>query len=275
LLVSLGDGNAAFVMKCLCLPDGEGAGATVVDHVRLFRNHPQVRWRYRVHEQILPAIRQVGGEVRWTDVVIQHTGYRDPALRGRKLQRDLRLLHLELADQPEDPFTLFNLGSVYRELGRTDEALGCLRRSLDRSHPADSIVRKLYALIVGCHRELGQPELALAACRAGRGYYPDDAELLFAEGALLQERGDAVGAEVCLRRLLETPPGAYFASVDTGLRGYKARHLLALLCYNQGRLDEAEAQWRAALAERPDFQRARQGLITLGRRSDHVVQPSQ
>jgi hypothetical protein len=32
-----------------------------VDHVRLFRNHPKIRWRYRVHEQILPAIREQEG----------------------------------------------------------------------------------------------------------------------------------------------------------------------------------------------------------------------
>ena len=52
-------------MKCLCLPDAATGTATVVDHVRLFRNLPQIRWSYRVHEQVLPAVRQAGGEVRW------------------------------------------------------------------------------------------------------------------------------------------------------------------------------------------------------------------
>src|SRR5262249_59406800 len=147
LLAGLKDENAAYVLKCLCLPDGPGGPATVVDHVRLFRNRPEVRWQYRVHEQVLPALRQLGAAVRWADVVIHHTGYQDPALRGRKLQRDLRLLHLEDAEHPGDPFTLFNLGSVYQELGRQGEAIPLLRRSLERSHPADSIVRELYALI--------------------------------------------------------------------------------------------------------------------------------
>jgi len=59
----------------------------VVDHVRLFRNLPGVRWEYRVHEQILPAVRRAGGRVRWSDAVVRHTGYQDPALRGRKLER--------------------------------------------------------------------------------------------------------------------------------------------------------------------------------------------
>src|SRR5262249_20323140 len=153
--------------------------ATVVDHIRLFRNRPDIRWRYRVHEQILPAVRAAGGRVRWAEVVIQHTGYQDPALRRRKLERDLRLLHLEDTDNPDDPFTLFNFGSVFQELGQHAQALPLLRRSLEKSHPNDSIVRKLYSLIVSCHRALGQDALAQAACTKGLQVCSGDTELLF------------------------------------------------------------------------------------------------
>ncbi len=52
-------GNVAYVMKCLCAADPAEGSATVVDHIRLFRNHPEARWRYRVHEQILPALRRL------------------------------------------------------------------------------------------------------------------------------------------------------------------------------------------------------------------------
>src|SRR5262249_15616964 len=70
LLAALPDANAGYVMKCRCVPSEPGGTATVVDHLRLFRNDPKLRWKYRVHEQILPAIRQSGGEVRWADVTI-------------------------------------------------------------------------------------------------------------------------------------------------------------------------------------------------------------
>ena len=40
---------------------------------------------YRVHEQILPALRRANVPVRWTDLMVRHTGYSDPALRARKL----------------------------------------------------------------------------------------------------------------------------------------------------------------------------------------------
>ncbi len=263
LFAGLDGANVAYAMKCLCLPDPVSKTATVVDHVRLFRNRPDVRWRYRVHEQILPAVRRSGGDVRWSDVVIHHVGYQDPAVRGSKLQRDLRLLLLEDGEQPDDPFTLFNLGSVYQELGRHAEALPALRRSLERSHPSDSIVRKLYALLVQCHRKLGQPEQALAACRAGRGFYPEDAELLFQEAELRRQSGDRAGAVQALRQLLEKPEGSHFASLDTGVTGYKARHNLAVLLQEQRQPAEAEAEWRAAVAEQPGFVPSWLGLAEL------------
>jgi hypothetical protein len=154
----LGSKNAAYSMQCVCLPGAPGGGTTVVDHVRLFRNHPELRWSGRVHEQTLPAIRRLGHEIRWSGVVIHHTGYQDPALRRRKLQRDLRLLRLADLEEPDHPFTLFNMGSIAQELGRPAEAVGLYRRSLARSHPRDSIVRKAYALLAQCLRHLGLRE---------------------------------------------------------------------------------------------------------------------
>ncbi len=263
LFSRLPDEHIAYSMKCRCLPDPNHTGATVVDHVRLFRNHPELRWRYRVHEQILPAVRHLGGKVCFTDIVIEHVGYQDPSVRARKLQRDLRLLQLEHAEQPDDPFTLFNLGAVHHEMGKFEQALPFLMRSLERSHPSDSIVRKLYALIAQCHCQLGQRGAALVACRAGRTFCSDDAELLFQEGMLLRELGERAAAIGCFLRLLHGGEGPHFASVDAGLRGYKAQHNLASLYQEDGHAADAESLWRQALAEQPDFGPAWLGLAEL------------
>jgi tetratricopeptide (TPR) repeat protein len=138
-----------------------------------------------------------------------------------------------------------------------------LRRSLARSHPGDSIVRKLYALIAQCHRRLGQGAEALAACAEGRLHYPDDTELLFLEGNTRRDLGDLAGAAAALERLLESRPGEHFASVDAGLRGPKARHNLAVVYQQQGRAAEAEAVWRQVVSEHPDFLPACLGLGEL------------
>jgi GT2 family glycosyltransferase/Flp pilus assembly protein TadD len=256
----------AYNLKCRCLPDQTGM-TTVVDHIRLFPRHEKVRWENRVHEQILPSIRALAQEqkiqedvVCRTDIEIQHTGYQDPALRGRKLQRDLRLLQLELEERPDHPFTHFNLGSVYRELGRHAEALPHLEKSLALCGPGVSIERKLHALVALCLADLGQPAQALEALGRGRRRYPEDPELLFHEAALRERLNDGAGAEACWLKLLTIKPGAYFASVTTGLTSFKARHRLAALYERQGRLPEAEVVWRAALAEAPDFVPSLHGL---------------
>ena len=100
-------------------------------------------WTYRVHEQILPALRCAKVPMRWTDLTVRHTGYVDKELRARKLDRDSRILTRELEDRPGDPFVLFNLGAVAVERRDWHEALGFLNRSLAGSAPSDSIVRKL------------------------------------------------------------------------------------------------------------------------------------
>ena len=249
----LGDEPVGYIMKQRSAPETPGGAATLVDQCRLFRNDPAIRWSYRVHEQILPGLKRAGHQVRFTDICIEHSGYVDPALRRRKTERNLRLLQMEYAEQPDDPFTLFNLGWAFLELGQVREALPMLARSLERSRPGDSIVRKLYALLVHGHKGLGQWQEAQGWCRAGLARCPDDPELLFLQSLLLEDQGEAAAADATLRRLETLQPGAHFASVDTGLRGYKARFHRALLARRQGRLPEAEELYRAALAEAPLF----------------------
>lgn len=231
----------------------------MVDHVRLFRLRPDVRWAYRVHEQVLPALRRIGADVRWVDAAVDHGGYTDPAVRRRKLDRDLRLLRRELDAAPGEPFVPFNLGAVYQELGRPADALAALEASLRASHPRDSIVRKLYARIAGCRRELGDRAGAAAAVAEGRGHYPADAELLFLDGLLRRDGGDLAGAERAFGELVRGADGPHFASVDAGLRGVKGWHNLAVVYAEQGRPAEAAGDGRGP-GVRPGLARA--GRVT-------------
>jgi len=252
-----------FNMKCSCLPGPESDSPTVVDHIRLFPNHPQIRWKYRIHEQILVAIRKLGGSVRWTDVVIQHVGYQDTDVHRRKGDRNFRLLELDYQDDPDDPYTLFNLGNMLHEHRRFPEAIGMLRRSLQGSAPSDSIVRKLYSLIAQCQNEPGEHGAALETCREGRGHYPNDPELLFVESIVRHRQGDRRGAIDCLQTLRQSHEDNHFASVDMGLRNHKACHNLAILFHEEGRLAEAEQYWRLALATAPKFVPASLSLADL------------
>jgi glycosyltransferase involved in cell wall biosynthesis/tetratricopeptide (TPR) repeat protein len=271
LLASLTGGNEAYVMKCLCVPEKPGAGGTLVDHVRLFRLFPSHRWTYRVHEQILPSLRSTRAEVRWSDVTVRHVGYVNPAVRRRKLDRDLRLLKLDEQERPNDAFTLFNLGSVYNEIGDHRGAIAVLEKSLSASHPKDSIVRKLYALIAQCQVKIGDRAKAAEILTSGRAHYPDDCELLFLSAGLARERGDVGAAEDFYRRLIDGKEGDHFASVDGGLRAVKGRHNLAVMLLDANRAVEAEALWRTALVADPHFMPAHTGLGELYQRTGNAA----
>jgi hypothetical protein len=207
LFANLPGENAAYLMRYVALDDGGPGRTSAVDHPRLFRNHPQARWEYRVHEQILPAIARLGGTVRPTDVVLYHLGYRDASVARRKLERNNRLLELEVVERPEDPVVLFNLGRTRLRLGRVTEAVPCLSQCLRRL-PAElaHILRTAYALLVEAHCRLGLHREALTVCQEGRERFPQDPELLLAEGLVRRDLGDVPGAETCLRRLLERDP---------------------------------------------------------------------
>ncbi len=155
------------------------------------------------------------------------------------------------------PFTLFNMGITYQELGRIAEALDFFRRSLRGSAVSDSIVRKLYLSIARCERLLGRPGEALTTSREGRAHYPEDVEMLIQESEAL----DALTR--CLERILLGRDGEHFASVATGLGGYITRHNLAVHYLQAGRLEEAEEQWQQALAEQPGYGPALRGLADV------------
>jgi tetratricopeptide (TPR) repeat protein len=253
LFAGLRDENAAYMMRQLS-PSSDATGATTaVDQLRLFRNRTDVRWEYRIHEQILLSVRRTGATVRPTDVVIDHRGYYDASTRDRKLRRNTRLLELAHRERPDDPILAFNLAWVYQKAGRPEEALPLLELCRRRLAPSVSIVPKVYRLLGQVLGRLGRTDDALAAFADGRRLYPDDVELLLHHGLLLQRLKDSPAAEGCFRAILSLPEGNYPVGLDLGLRGFKTRHALAELLRDQGRLAEAEHQWRSALAEQPGF----------------------
>jgi tetratricopeptide (TPR) repeat protein len=168
------------------------------------------------------------------------------------------------AERPDDPFLLFYVDRTYQVPGRTAEALALLRRSLEVGGPAALTAPRAFALLLGGQRRLGRVEEAWALCRQGRTHHPDDPERLNEEALLCHARGDLAGAERCLVRLLEgRVPALPALGVDPGLWGYRTRYKLGVLYRERGKPAEAEAQWHAALAERPDHAEAWLALADL------------
>ena len=78
----------------------------------------------------------------------------------------------------------------------------------------------------------------------GLELYPEDEELLFRLGIVLHQLQRNTEAIDVYRRVLTEREPRHFTSVDPGILGHKARHNLALVYLELGRVEEADLQFR-------------------------------
>jgi tetratricopeptide (TPR) repeat protein len=258
LLDTLSSEPRGYMMSCILKPAQVEDSDIIIPHCRLFPNHPEARWQRRVHEQIVPSLERVGMSLEYTGIEIVHVGYHDPALKRRKANRNIRLLKLEFATNPEDPFTLFNLGAAYSDIGQRNEALGYLLSAIKHLNRRQTkgqfgdLQRCLYAMTSDLLARQSRREEAVAVLDQGLTLYPDDIEMLTRKGQRLAELNDAGGAERAFQQVLRL---AGKARPHPGHRnvqdGSEARLSLGRLCAIQGRSEEAEKHYQEHLAQRP------------------------
>lgn len=264
------DRVTGFLMQVQIPPAPGEAGFTVVDHVKLFRNLPGLGFEGRIHEQILEPLYRQGGQVERSDLYVVHSGY-DYSLEGqaKKRARDLTLLEKDLADRPDHPFVLFNIGMTAFHLKDFDGAREALERCLAVSKPQESMVRKVYAMLAGCRQAQGDVPQAREWVERGLRLFPRDPELLFRAGVVFREAGDLPAAERSYLTLLTAREAGHIDSLDVSITGFKAHHNLALVYQDLGRWEDAGAQWRAAVEKEPGFVPSWVGLGELAlRRGD-------
>jgi O-antigen biosynthesis protein len=243
-----------FVMEVHCPSPGEDGreNLTVVHHVKMFRNLPELRFERRIHEQIIAPIRKIGGEIMQTDIAIMHSGAdHTPAGKVRKLERDLRILEQERMERP-DSFTYFNLGMTYVDAEKYAEAVDSLEKSIAMSRPTETQLRKSYSLLVFALGKLNRTQDASMACDNGLQLFPQDAELRFRKGNLLHDEGKLAEAALVYKEILHGKEDWHFTSSMPGIQGILSRQNLAVVYTEMGRLPEAEEQLRLMLLEESD-----------------------
>ncbi len=123
LLTDRSAGAATVVMRN-ALPDGRHHDANLL---RLFRNDPAIRFRHRIHEDVLPDVESFlarqGLTLRRLDGVVEHLGYvREVAADRHKRQRDEELLRRAVTEDPADFYCWYKLLELAR-FWRDDELL--------------------------------------------------------------------------------------------------------------------------------------------------------
>jgi tetratricopeptide (TPR) repeat protein len=149
---------------------------------RLVRKRPDVRFRGRIHETIVPDLRAVTAReparVVDTPVAIDHFGYEGD--RTRKHRRDLPLLLKEIEHLPERGFLWYALGVAHQGLGDEAAAESAWQRGIEvvtGSASGDPCETALYAALIDLRHRRSQSCRALLDRAIARR--PDDLLLSF------------------------------------------------------------------------------------------------
>jgi tetratricopeptide (TPR) repeat protein len=146
------------------------------------------------------------------------------------------------------------------DAGFHEEAAARLAESIAAGEPAESHLRKVYALYASCLAELGRHPEALRACLDGLAHYPDDAELNFRAGLTSHRLGRPADAVAFYRDAMQPPAQRAFASVDRGISSYKALFNMAAAMLDLGDVGGAEQAYREVVRLAPDWEPGRRAL---------------
>lgn len=230
------------------LPPGQPAASLATPYCRLFRNLPGARFRGRIHEQVAPSLRALGGRIVRSRVEILHLGYATPD--DAKLTRNRGLLALELEERPDDAFALFNLGLTLESQEKWTEAKGALQRALaSQANPLDPTLRAVaWAKLAETALAQGQWTEALTASRHAQEEAGELHIARFTEGRAVFELGDIQGAQEIFAALLEAGPDA----LGMTLHPYMVAQALGICRLRRGDFMGAAAALARAVANRED-----------------------
>jgi tetratricopeptide (TPR) repeat protein len=238
---------------------GSGSGEVMrATLVRLFRNLPSLRFRGRIHEQILPAAREAGVPVGDVPVRLIHKGYTvDMVAQRNKIQRNLELLLQQEQELPEPhPYNQFQLAIEYKRKGDLQKAEQHYRRSLELIHAVDPETRApyhaylLYGMVLML-RESGQLDEASDWAEKAIRVFPDSANCLYQLALIRLSQGDVDASMGLLDEVLTLKDRNFSGGTDLGVFDYLNDAARGVCLARKGRLDEALEVLQRAVSGSP------------------------
>jgi len=274
-----------------------GKAPVIADKVRLFRNHPEARFRYPIHEQVTPALSEIadrdGGDFLSSALSIVHFGVADGDDQGKR-SRNQRLLGLAIDAYPEEPYFRYQLacemavyldesalpvkgfGQMLRELERAVELVSTLpiEQVVHVSYGADLYSRYAAALLA-----VDRVDDAITALEDGLGMFGEGSLLIFHHGCALLHRGmrdgqseDVDAAEQRMLTMLEGDHGVEPAPISPAYFSLYPHRYLGLVRLAKGDAKGARKHFETALKADPAYTGA---LCGLARAADADGRPRQ
>ncbi len=244
---------------------------------RLFRNRPELRYRGRIHETVLPSLARLIGEAGGGSehavraglpgehrVMIEHAAYHPETVTGKR-QRNLPLLEAELAARPERAIIRYDLALIYEQQGRERQAFDLVCEGIAGLGQELGTIDQVAAFLYLCAARLN-PGQAQRLCREGVERFPASLLLRLALGELLLCDEQPEEARAQLQAAVELVESEGFDRVlPLPLRDVERRSFegLAGACWALGDRDEAERLHTGLAARFPEDLRYRATLEVI------------
>jgi glycosyltransferase involved in cell wall biosynthesis/predicted Zn-dependent protease len=262
-----------------------GREAEGCNHVpRLFRNAPGLHFAGRIHEQVSASLEARcaawGLEHRLGRTTLLHHGYDAAVTRDRnKVERNLRLLRLALAEAPADANLRMNLGLELTRSGDLEAGLSEYQAAFDQlaARPAERVSPELREALLtqftthllragrfaDVARVLGSPLAKAGGLTASQHYV--------AGMALMEERKFAEAAEQ-FRQCVAKRGKPALTPIHADIRGAAPNHCLALCLAQLKQDDAAEQALQAALKDEPHSSKVLLDLARFRARAGKAVE---
>ena len=209
---------------------------------RIFKNNQNFMYRGAIHEQVVNVEDQKMGQgFKIIDVGFYHSGYLDSVVKDKnKVNRNLSILEKMAEEDPDNMFTLFNLGNEYSQKGNQEKALELYDRAYDLKKYGVGFMPKLVIFRLLCLINLKRYQEAFIAIKEGLSIYPDYTELVYYRGTLERQSGQISKAiqsfETCLKM------GKPRAEIEFQKMCYEFGPL-----YNLAEMNQAQADFEKAI----------------------------
>jgi len=232
-------------------------GYTAYPEYRLFRRDPRIRFQGSIHETMRPGIYRMveagEGRIGESKLTIDHLGYDGD--QSHKLPRNLAILEKEVRVQPERMYLWWHLGTVYRDLGRIEEAEAAWQTGIGLARhvqPTPPEATLCYVELIRRRLAIGQDVMDLL--HEAIALQPDDPFLQWLKTQAFMATGRYEDALPIYEYLATIDPDTLLTptAYDWRCLGAGALAEAGLWAFRIGRWQESAAFLRRAEWRRPD-----------------------
>ena len=234
---------------------------------RLFSNHFGLKFTGRIHEQVSPSAKNLGGVEHDSTVMLYHLGYGfSDHRKDLKSRRNLQLLTRLVQEKPDDAYAHLKLGEEYGLAGNQAQALEHFLIAVKKETFNRDMKATLYNVTAEALLKLGEVSEARKYADASLALFPRQSAAAYLRYRLADQAGDWNEALIwlnTLQRLNEKPDSATKFSGEVMLEKGQILVTRAIVLMKNGDLVEARKEFESALMSGNTQAKLREYLVEV------------